>query len=125
MAPDVFICSRAFVLIGVLLGVAFAPLSQANDSAIADPTRPSGFSENNIARDVASEKLVLTLIRLGAKPQAVINGKTVAIGNTIAGHRLLSLQPNSATLSGPNGPTLLQLVPAIHKTSSPSISKPL
>ncbi|MFT3928982.1 MAG: hypothetical protein QM709_01690 [Spongiibacteraceae bacterium] len=102
------------ISIGALL-IASAAYAESN---LADPTRPSGYSENASARANPSEKLTLTLIRLGTEPQAVINGKTVTPGELIAGHRLLSLQATSAVLSGPNGRTVLHLAPAIRKPSS-------
>lgn len=88
------------------------------ENALVDPTRPSGYSESAATQTHSSEKLKLSLIRLGSEPHAVINGTTVAPGESIAGHRLLSLQTSSAILSGPNGRTVLQLAPTIRKSSS-------
>lgn len=90
----------------------------AAESGLVDPTRPSGFSERTATQATSSEKLMLTLIRLGAKPHAIINGETVEPGESIAGYRLLSLHTTSAILSGPNGRTVLQLAPTIRKYAS-------
>jgi len=106
---------RKLLSLTLLIGAATA---YAAETALVDPTRPSGFSDNFAAHDTSAARLTLTLIRLGSEPQAVINGKTVAPGETIAGYRLLSLQPASATLAGPNGRTVLQLAPTIRKSSS-------
>lgn len=96
---------------------ASAEIGTAENKKLADPTRPSGYSESVSVPTTPSEKLSLTLIRLGAQPHAVINGTTVAPGESIAGYRLLSLQTTNAILSGPNGRTVLQLAPSIRKSS--------
>lgn len=90
----------------------------AVENGLSDPTRPSGYNVSASTDTTSNEKLKLTLIRLGNKPHAVINGKTITPGDSIAGHRLLSLQTTSATLAGPNGRTVLQLAPTLHKSSS-------
>lgn len=105
-APPVFAVENASAEIGA-----------AENKKLADPTRPSGYSESVSVPTTPSEKLSLTLIRLGAQPHAVINGTTVAPGESIAGYRLLSLQTTNAILSGPNGRTVLQLAPTIRKSS--------
>lgn len=114
---------HSFVSLILAAACAAAPIASAAENravqnGLADPTRPSGYSESTAAQAAPGEKLTLTLIRLGAKPHAVINGKTLAPGESIAGYRLLSLQTTSAVLSGPNGRTVLQLAPSIRKSSS-------
>ena len=95
-----------------------ASFSIAEEAGLSDPTRPNGFSEKPGGNEISSEKLSLTLIRLGPEPVAVINGKTVAPGESIAGYRLLSLQTTSAALTGFNGRVVLHLAPTIRKSSS-------
>ncbi len=108
--------SLAFI-VGWSASAAIAADAVANDKSLADPTRPSGFSESVVSHAAAHEKLSLTLIRLGTEPLAVINGKNVAPGESIAGYRLLSLQTTTATLAGGNGRIVLQLAPTIRKST--------
>ena len=102
-------------LVTTLAALLSAATTHAADTALRDPTRPAGAA---VSRAAAHGKLELTLIRLGAAPLAVINGKNVAPGETIDGYRLLSLRMTSATLAGPDGRTVLQLAPALHKTAT-------
>ena len=116
-------CSFRSSIFVVAYALVIANAAFAMESGLADPTRPSGYSERAAPSESTGEKLTLTLIRLGTEPHAVINGKTVAPGESIAGYRLLSLQTTSAILSGPNGRTVLQLAPTIRKsTAAPSQS---
>lgn len=99
----------------ILITMCHASIAWGEDAGLNDPTRPSGYSENTAAHASADEKLSLTLIRLGAAPLAVINGKNVRPGESIAGYKLVSLQSTSATLVGNNGRIVLQLSSAIRK----------
>lgn len=109
---------RNFVSLILIIASVAMPLAFAVEKNLVDPTRPSGFSETAAAPANPGETLTLTLIRLGREPHAVINGKTLAPGESIAGYRLLSLQTTSAILSGPNGRTVLHLAPTIRKSPS-------
>ncbi len=107
----------------LLCAYALVSPALAAESGLVDPTRPSGYSESAASADSTGGKLTLTLIRLGAEPHAIINGRSVVPGESIGGYRLLSLQTTSAILNGPNGRTVLRLAPAIRKsTAAPSKS---
>lgn len=117
-----FVKLRRLSLIAIFFfASATVPLVFSVESGLADPTRPSGYSAPTATSENSGEKLRLTLIRLGTEPHAVINGKTVAPGESIAGYRLQSLQTTSAILSGPNGRTVLQLAPTIRKSAATSL----
>ena len=107
----------------VFIAFGYAALALAADDNLNDPTRPNGIIERSSAHESSDEKLLLTLIRLGAEPLAVINGKTVQLGETIAGYRLISLQTTSATLVSGNGRVVLQLAPTIRKSISTTLSQ--
>lgn len=110
---------NAQILLALSLIASLMTSAAFAQSNFVDPTRPSGYSESAATQThTDAKKLTLTLIRLGSEPQAVINGRTVTPGETVAGYRLLSLQATSAVLSGPNGRTVLHLAPAIRKPSS-------
>lgn len=83
-----------------------------------DPTRPSGFSaRGDSTQAVESTPLVLTFIRLGDAPLAVINGQNLRPGQTIGGYRLQALQANSVTLVRPGGGSrVLTLSPTLQKS---------
>jgi hypothetical protein len=90
----------------------------ADDVDLNDPTRPNATLDDTTTQGSSSAKLSLSLIRLGPEPLAVINGKNVQPGETIAGYRLISLQPTSALLNGSNGRFVVRLAPTIRKSSS-------
>lgn len=79
---------------------------------LTDPTRPSGLPDRPVAgKDSAppAEKLQLSLIRLGAKPLAVINGQSLRPGQTLGAYTLTALSANTVRLQGPKGPLVLTL----------------
>ena len=118
-----FLSPILVIACALIIANAAAYSAFAMENGLVDPTRPSGYSERAASAESTSAKLTLTLVRLGTEPHAVINGKTVAPGESIAGYRLLSLQTTSAILSGPNGRTVLQLAPTIRKSAAaPSTS---
>lgn len=100
----------------ILIAYCHAATTFAADAGLSDPTRPNGIADAIGEHESPKEKLSLTLIRLGTEPLAVINGKNVQPGATIAGYKLISLQPTSATLIGSNGRIVLQLATDIHKS---------
>ena len=107
----------------ILIALCHASTAFAADTGLSDPTRPSdqsGQSERAAAHASNDEKLSLTLIRLGTSPLAVINGENVHLGATIAGYKLISLQPASATLIGSNGRIVLQLSADMRKSINTS-----
>lgn len=103
----------------------YCSIARATEDGLVDPTRP-GISSDTQTNTASADSMKLTLIRLGAEPLAVINGRNVQPGETIDGYRLLSLQTRSATLAGSSGHIVLQLTPALHKStvSSPPHSLP-
>ncbi len=92
-----------------------------------DPTRPSGYAAPTAANAGAGDApLRLTLIRLGQQPLAVINGRSLHIGESIAGQRVTAIQPGRVLLAGAQGQRVLPLVSGKTTTSfsNPSIKRP-
>ncbi|HEY3697909.1 MAG TPA: hypothetical protein VGK97_01165 [Spongiibacteraceae bacterium] len=101
--------------------------ARATDEGLVDPTRPPNInSDTKLNTETPADAMKLSLIRLGAEPLAVINGRNVQPGEIIDGYRLLSLQSRSATLAGSSGHIVLQLTPALRKSiaTSPPHSLP-
>lgn len=100
---------------------------QASAQTPIDPTRPNGYAAPAAASDgTANAPLRLTLIRLGQKPLAVINGRSLHVGESIAGQRVTAIQPGRVLLAGEQGQRVLSLVS--RKTTTPysnsSIKRP-
>ena len=93
---------------------------RASDDSLIDPTRPPGnIGEAKSNEETPADAMKLTLIRLGADPLAVINGKNVQPGQSVDGYRLISLQARSATLAGSSsGRIVLELTPSLRKSTT-------
>lgn len=107
-----------------LLSLSF-PLSLLALSASAqmpvDPTRPSGYAAPaGASAGTGNAPLRLTLIRLGQQPLAVINGRSLHVGESIAGERVTAIQPGRVLLAGTQGQRVLPLVSG--KTTTPFVN---
>ena len=92
----------------VLLGLIAAPLAGAE--SLTDPTRPEVFAAAE--PETPAAQLQLSLVRLGPKPLAVINGSALRVGERIEGYRLLAVSSNQVTLASQSGRLILPLVPS-------------
>lgn len=108
----------AKTLIVLLLAVANAAWAQA----MRDPTQPPGAysaAAGTLADDenLPPETPVLNTIirRHGAKPIAVINGETVALGGKVGDWRLVRIGESEAVLRGTDGKETLTLSPGVDK----------
>jgi hypothetical protein len=109
-------CLALLALLAFCCGTA-----RANDEGLIDPTRPPGnIDSDKLNTETPADAMKLSLIRLGAEPLAVINGRNVQPGEIIDGYRLLSLQSRSATLAGSSGHIVLQLTPTLRKSTATS-----
>ena len=98
------------------LGVALAPAyAIANDSLVGlpDPTRPSsalGDGGDGVATGVHG--LVLQSVLIAPQRRlAVINGKTLAVGERIGEATVVAIRPQDVVLKRPSGEFTLRLVP--------------
>jgi MSHA biogenesis protein MshK len=60
-------------------------------------------------------RLQSVLLPENGRPVAVISGKTVALGESIDGAKLVGLNEQGAVLRGPEGVTYLYLAPDVEK----------
>lgn len=69
--------------------------------AVNDPMRPPFFDGSSSQQRVQpSEPLVLSMVLFSNKRKvAVINGKSVRVGETVAGHRVLRIDANRVVVS--------------------------
>ncbi len=88
---------------------------------MADPTRPpaamlaTGGDASPEAEAVAVQRLQSVLLPQGGRPVAVIGGKTVALGDSVGGAKLVRLNEREAVLQGADGVTHLYLTPDVEK----------
>lgn len=108
----------AKTLIVLLLAIANVAWAQA----MRDPTQPPGAysaAAGTLADDesLPPETPVLNTIirRHGAKPIAVINGETVALGGKVGDWRLVRIGESEAVLRGADGKETLTLSPGVDK----------
>lgn len=85
----------------------------------SDPTRPPDRWLVNTpeAGDSVSSgpRLQSVLLPERGRPVAVISGKTIALGESIDGAKLVGLNERGAVLRGPEGVTYLYLAPDVEK----------
>jgi hypothetical protein len=121
------------LLVPLFLAGAMALAAGAVAGELPDPTRPPASlrpaSAAAASYVVAAPALVLqsVLIGEGRKPTAIINGRVVAIGDSLDGQRLVRVFDGGALLAGPNGPTTLALTPDSEKVAAaaPPQTQPL
>jgi MSHA biogenesis protein MshK len=97
------------------LGAGLAPAT-ANDSLVGlpDPTRPSSALGDGGGDGVATGVHGLVLQSVLIAPQrrlAVINGKTLAVGERIGEATIVAIRPQDVVLKRPSGEFTLRLVP--------------
>ena len=85
--------------------------------ALSDPTRPGDYGAHAAADSTGNAPLLVTVIRLGSHPLAVINGVTLHPGDSIQGYRLLELRPDHVVLGDGGGHLVLPLVASLRRTS--------
>lgn len=108
----------AKTLIAFLLALAQTAWAQA----MRDPTQPPGAYMAGAGTAAANESsatespVLNTIIRRhGAKPIAVINGETVALGGKVGDWRLVRIGESEAVLRGTDGKETLTLSPGVDK----------
>lgn len=124
MARDLIL--RAGLAAALALSAATASGQERAQTAIdslADPTRPPAFmpgggADGSLAP--AGPVLQSVLISAGRK-SAIISGERVELGEKFGETRLTRLTETEAVLEGPQGRTVLRLVPKVEKnwTKSP------
>ncbi|MBS1129643.1 MAG: hypothetical protein H6R16_645 [Proteobacteria bacterium] len=86
-----------------------------------DPTRPPAAwmtaADAGVSGVEGSTGLRLqsVLLRQGGRPVAIIDGKTVTLGDQVGGARLVRLTEREAVLQGADGVTHLYLTPDVEK----------
>lgn len=91
------------------------PFATANEP-LSDPTRPpvAPAPVAAVEKRPSQEGLILQSVLVAAdRKAAVISGRTVALGASVAGYRLVQVTENDVTLSGPEGIKTLKLFPAV------------
>lgn len=107
------------ILRSLVLCLFLAPLAQAADGPLRDPTRPPDAASLPGAEGDGSLRLDAVLRPVGGKPAAVINGETVQLGTQVQGKRLVAVRETEVVLRGPQGMEILRLAPAVEKTNRP------
>ena len=70
---------------------------------LVDPTRPQHGSKKMLTED-QNKELALSAIFITAKSkQAIINGNSYAVGQSVLTYKVVSISPNTVELSGPQG----------------------
>jgi MSHA biogenesis protein MshK len=104
-----------------LIPLALLCLSAVVQAQTADPTRPptamlaTGSDASPGGEGASVLRLQSVLLPQGGKPVAVIGGKTVALGDSVGGAKLVRLNEREAVLQGADGVTHLYLTPDVEK----------
>lgn len=108
---------RLILLLAAAIGMACAaarPVSAESDfSALPDPTRPIAAGESDDVRVRG-----LTSIRITSRGrQAVIDGRTVTIGDTVAGGVIQDIRPDEVILKDGGRVSTLRLMPELKRNA--------
>ena len=95
-----------------VIGMTLCLASTVN--AMTDPMQPPGFKGKvSVRTQTAKPKWRLTSTLIGEHRRlATINGRTIKVGETIAGARLVDIQPAVVTLSYQSRSIVLRLLPS-------------
>jgi MSHA biogenesis protein MshK len=103
MAPIVLLC---LCVTGLCAGLAHAAESLDN---LPDPTRPGGGGGGGGASGVTS------ILITPARKQAVINGRTVVVGDRVGDAVVVDIQPYEVILNRGGRESRMRLVPRLDK----------
>lgn len=108
---------------GFLAGACLAGAAGGQGQPAADPTRPPAHftSPRAAGASAASGPVLQSVLISGTRKSAIISGERVELGGTFAGARLTALREAEAVLEGPEGRTVLRLVPDV--TREPSVQR--
>lgn len=104
-----------------LILLAIACFSTVAKAQVADPTRPpaamlsSGGDASAGGEGAPALRLQSVLLPHGGRPVAVIGGRTIALGDSVGGAKLVRLNEREAVLQGADGVTHLYLTPDVEK----------
>lgn len=93
-------------------------IALAQSGGLSDPTRPPAsidIGPTGAAQDAGPVGLQTIIRRKGAKPLAVINGETVALGGKVGEQRVVKITETEVVLEGPTGREVLSMTPGVEK----------
>ena len=97
-------------IILLLISVIFAGSGFAADVKLQDPTKPPGFAIPKSGKKVQTNFRLSEIRIANDERQAVINGKRLTKGNTIAGYRLKKIEVGYVILANDKGTLRLNLI---------------
>jgi MSHA biogenesis protein MshK len=95
--------------------------AQVEGSTLPDPTRPPasvGATQGNSGTEPIRPPLLQSVFISPERKWALIGGQHVALGGKFGDARLISLTEEEAILQGPQGRTILRLMPDVQRTPS-------
>lgn len=106
------------ILVATGTGVAAQP------GSAPDPTRPATAADlpGTGGAAEAPTGLQAVILRPKGRSVAIINGQSVAVGDTVGEARLVSVTATEAVLVGPGGREVLRLAPAAEKKPSAPVA---
>lgn len=93
-------------------------LANPASGQVPDPTRPPVAMiepERGTTAAAVEHGVQTVVVRPGGKSVAVINGKTVVVGDTVGDKRVLKIGEGEVVLQGGGGREVIRLIPAIEK----------
>lgn len=88
---------------------------------LADPTRPPAYiagASGAVASGVPTGPVLQSVLISPGRKSAIISGVQVALGERYGEARLTRLTEDEAVLEGPQGRTVLKLVPKVEKKAA-------
>lgn len=104
------------LLVSLLAGAAHGALAQGG---LPDPTRPPAAMvdlQAPASPAVTGAPVLQSVLISRERKSAIIGGKTVELGGLYGEARLIGLSDSEAVLQGPEGRTVLHLLPGVERT---------
>jgi len=111
-------------LFAFALSIAVAGIAAAQQS-LPDPTRPANVAAESAPAAGGSNRLQSVLLPKHGKPLAVIDGRSVTIGDKVGDAQVTQITESAVTLNGPEGSQTLKMLPDVEKKPSASPKPPV
>lgn len=94
--------------------------------ALADPTRPPNMPDAAVADSGAgaSGPVLKSILLSSNRRLAVIDGRSVRVGDRVGNARVIAIDADSVKLRGSEGLTLLKLLPEVSKGGAKPAASP-
>lgn len=105
----------------IAVAVLAVGVQQAAADNLPDPTRPAGMGASSA---VSGRSALQTTIVSPGRSLAVINGRTIGVGDTVGDAVVLEIRPYEVVLKSRAGVKVMRMVPPLTRSVARTASEP-